>query len=461
MLTRLTRRLFSTSGPSVSPLQRAIASKPGDGTPFFPDVEKIKYEGPDSLNPLAFKHYNPEEVIEGKKMKDWMRFSVVYWHTFRGTGSDPFGGGTLHRHWDDGSNSVDNALRRVDAAFEFMSKLGVEYYAFHDRDVAPEGRDLVESNKNLDTIVAKLGEKQKETGIKLLWGTANLFSHPRYACGGGTNPDYNVYAYAAAQVKKAMEVTYKLGGVNYVFWGGREGYSSLLNTNVRKELDNAAHFFRMAVEHKKDLGAKFQLLIEPKPREPMKHQYDYDVQTVMAFLQHYGLQDHYKMNVEPNHTTLAGHDFVHDILVASQYGVLGSVDANTGDELLGWDTDQFLTDVKRATAIMGVIMEQGGLAPGGLNFDAKVRRESTTLADMFIAHISSMDTFARGLRIAAKIRADGHFKRMVAKRYSGFDGVDLSKMSFAKLEAHALKHGEPKPVSGQQELYEMLLNHYV
>lgn len=279
--------------------------------------------------------------------------------------------------------------------------------------------------------------------------------------GAGTNPDFHAFAYAGAQVKKAMEVTLKLGGSNYVFWGGREGYQSILNTDVRQELDHAAAFFRMAVEHKKAIGADYQLLIEPKPREPTKHQYDYDAQTVMGFLQYYGLEDHFKCNVEPNHTTLAGHDYVHDLWLASEYGMLGSVDANTGDELLGWDTDQFLTDFRRAALVMRIVLKQGGLAPGGLNFDAKVRRESTNLEDMFIAHISSMDALARGLRVAAAIREDGHLDGLVAKRYSSFDGVDLSALTFEDLAAKVAKDGEPKAQSGQQEMYEMLLNHYL
>jgi xylose isomerase len=444
------------SGSSVAVARRAMSSKA-----YFPTVSAIRYEGADSLNPLSFKHYNAKETVAGKTMAEWLRFSVSYWHTFRGTGADPFGTQTLFRHWDDGSSSVENALTRVEAAFEFMTKLGVEYYAFHDRDVAPEGRDLKETNANLDRIVDSLEKHQKATGVKLLWGTANLFTNPRYACGGGTNPDFNIYAYAGAQVKKAMDATLRLGGENYVFWGGREGYQSLLNTDVKKELDNMAALLRAAVDYKKKIGAKYQMLIEPKPREPMKHQYDYDAQTVMGFLQHYGLDKEFKVNIEPNHTTLAGHEYVHDIHVSSKYGYLGSIDANTGDELLGWDTDQFMTDVRKTTAIMQVVLDQGGLAPGGLNFDAKVRRESNTLEDLFIAHISSMDAFAKGLKIAAKINKDGHFKKMLHERYATFDKHDMSKMSLDKLEAHALKHGEPKIPSGKQEVYEMLLNHYV
>jgi xylose isomerase len=373
------------------------------------------------MNPLAFKHYNPKEVVHGRTMEDWCRFSVCYWHTFRGLGADPFGGQTLFRPWDDGTNSVDNALRRVDAAFEFFTKLGVPYYTWHDVDVSPQEDTLAGSNKNFDKVADYLEKKQKETGVKLLWGTANLFSHWRFAQGASTSPDAHVFAYASAQVKKAMEVTHRLGGENYVFWGGREGYQSILNTNVRRELDHLARFLHMAVEHKKSIGATYQLLIEPKPREPTKHQYDYDAQTVIGFLKHYGLDAHYKLNIEPNHTTLAGHSYEHDLLVSSKYGMLGSVDSNTGDELLGWDTDQFPMDVKKALLTMLIAIEQGGFQPGGLNFDCKVRRESTDLEDMFIGHVGAMDTFARGLKGAAKLKADGHMDKWLKERYSSFD----------------------------------------
>lgn len=436
------------------------------GSEVFKGIGKVQYEGPESMNPLAFKYYQPSKTVLGKSMKDWCRFSVCYWHTFRGTGSDPFGSQTLFRHWDDGSNSIDNALRRVDAAFEFMQKLSVEYYTFHDCDVSPPGSDLRSTNANLDKIAEHLQQQQSATGIKLLWGTANLFSHPRYANGAATSPDAHVYAYAAAQVKKAMEVTHRLGGENYVFWGGREGYQSLWNTNIRRELDHFARFLSMAVEHKKSIGATYQLLIEPKPREPTKHQYDYDAQTVIGFLKHYGLDRDYKLNIEPNHTTLAGHQYEHDIVVASKYGYLGSIDANTGDELLGWDTDQFPTDVKKALGVMRAVVEQGGLAPGGLNFDAKVRRESTDLEDMFIAHIGAMDTFARALLAVERMKKDGVLDKMLKERYASFDSgvgseVEHGKTSFAALEQYVLQNGEAKPKSGKQEQFEMLVNHYV
>lgn len=339
------------------------------------------------------------------------------------------------------------------------------FYTFHDVDVAPQGATLAESNKNLDKVADKLEAKQKETGVKLLWGTANLFSHWRYAQGASTSPDAHVMAYASAQVKKAMEVTHRLGGVNYVFWGGREGYQSILNTNVRRELDHMARFLHMAVEHKKALGATYQLLIEPKPREPTKHQYDYDSQTVIGFLKHYGLEQHFKVNIEPNHTTLAGHNYEHDIWVASKYGFLGSIDSNTGDPLLGWDTDQFPMNVKEALLTMWIVLEQGGLQPGGLNFDCKVRRESTDLADMFIGHVGAMDTFAKGLKGAAQMKKDGTWDKMLKERYSSFDKgigqkIEAGQTSFKDLEEYIHKNGEAKRFSGQQELYEVLLNKY-
>lgn len=398
-------------------------------------------------------------------MEDWCRFAVCYWHTFRGTGADPFGGQTLHRPFDDMSNTVENALRRADAAFEFFTKLGVPYYTFHDADVSPAGASLAESNKNLDRVADHLEAKQKETGVKLLWGTANLFSHARYTQGASTNPDAHVFAYAGAQVKKAMEVTHRLGGENYVFWGGREGFQSILNTNVRRELDHMARFLHMAVEHKKALGAKYQLLIEPKPREPTKHQYDYDAQTVYGFLKHYGLEAHYKVNIEPNHTTLAGHAHEHDLMMSSKYGYLGSIDANTGDENSGWDTDQFPMDVKKALLTMWIVIEQGGLQPGGLNFDAKVRRESTDLEDHFIGHIGAMDTFARGLKGAAKLKEEGVLDKMLKERYASFDSgigakIETGSVSFKDLEEYVHKAGEPKRISGKQELWEVLINRY-
>ena len=435
-------------------------------TQYF-DVPKIKYEGPQSKNPLAFRHYNPEEMIEGKTMKDHLRFAVAWWHTFCGTGSDPFGPGCAVRPWDDGSNSLDMALRKVDVAFEFMEKLGVPFYCFHDRDVAPEGKDLRESNKNLDAVVAKLKDAQARTGIKLLWGTANLFSNKRFVHGASTSCNADVFAYAAAQVKKAMEVTKELGGVNYVFWGGREGYMSLLNTQLRRELDNLGRFLSMAVDYRNKIGLDAQFLIEPKPKEPTTHQYDSDCAACMAFLKTYGLEKEFKFNIETNHATLAGHSMGHELTYASSYGMLGSVDANRGDELLGWDTDQFPTNLYTNAQVMLAILGQGGLGRGGLNFDAKVRRDSFEPVDLFYAHVGAMDSFAHGLKIAAEIRKDGVLKEMTDKRYASWEsgvGVQISEGSanFETLEKYMLEKGEVSPnVSGRQELFELVLNRYI
>jgi len=433
---------------------------------FFPQIQKIKYEGPSSKNPLAFKYYNADEVILGKPMKEWLRFSVAYWHTWRGTGADMFGSSTQQRSWDDGTESLENALKRVHVNFEFLQKLGVDYFCFHDRDIAPEGKTLEESNKNLDAVAALIKKKVDETGIKVLWGTANLFSAPRYMNGASTNPDSHVFAYAAAQVKKCLEVSKDLGAENYVFWGGREGYFSLLNTNMKKELDHLAAFLKMAADYKKEIGFNAQFLIEPKPREPTKHQYDYDSATVIGFLKTYGLDKDFKLNIENNHATLAGHTFEHELTLASAYGMLGSIDANTGDTLLGWDTDQFPTDHKSTTLAMQVVVNQGGLAPGGLNFDAKLRRESTDDEDLFIAHVSGMDTWARALRTVAQLKQDGVMEGMVADRYSSYNSgigaqIENGSTNFRELEKYALEHGEPKVVSGKQEKYEQLLNSYV
>lgn len=433
----------------------------------FPDIAKIGYEGAGSKNPLAFKHYNPAEVVDGRTMRDHLRFSVVYWHTFRNRLSDPFGVGTAIRPWDDGSESVDNAQRRARVAFEFIEKLGAPFYAFHDRDVAPEGKNLTETNKNLDAVVKVLKEEQKRTGIKLLWGTACLFAHPRYAHGAATSCNADVFAYAAAQVKKALEVTHELGGAGYVFWGGREGYSSLLNTNVKRELDHLAKFLHMAVDYKKQIGFKGQFYIEPKPKEPTKHQYDSDAAACLNFLREYDLLPHLKLNIETNHATLAGHTMQHELEVAGAAGALGSIDANTGDELLGWDTDQFPTDVYLATKVMLTVLKYGGFTTGGVNFDAKVRRESFEPIDLFHAHIGGMDTFARGLKIAAAIRKDGRLGDFVKERYSSWDSgigaqIESGKSSFKNLEAYILEKGEAAPnASGRQEFLENLINEFI
>ncbi|MFO0870580.1 MAG: xylose isomerase [Pirellulales bacterium] len=431
------------------------------------DVERIEYEGPQSKNPLAFRWYNPEEVVEGKTMRDHMRFSVVYWHTFRGTGSDPFGAGTMHRPWDDGSQSVENACRRARVAFEFMEKLQAPYYAFHDRDVAPEGATLAESHRHFDAVVKVLKEEQQRTGIKLLWGTANLFSHPRYMHGAATSCNADVFAYAASQVKKCLEVTKELGGENYVFWGGREGYQNLFNTDMRRELDHLGRFFHLAVDYARQIGFDGTFLIEPKPKEPTKHQYDSDAAACINFLRSYGLTERFKLNIETNHATLAGHTMMHELDYAGFQGMLGSIDANTGDLMLGWDTDQFPTNIYLTTEIMLVLLKYGGLAPGGVNFDAKVRRESFEPIDLFHAHIGGMDAFARGLKIAAAIRADGELANFVRQRYSSWDSgigaeIEAGRATLASLEAYMLAQGEVRPnQSGRQEMLENLINRYL
>lgn len=434
---------------------------------FFADVPKIPYEGPKSTNPLSFRHYNADEVVEGKTMRDHLRFSVAYWHTMRGTGADPFGPGCAVRPWEDGTDSVDMAVKRVRVAFEFMEKLGAPFYCFHDRDVAPEGASLEETNANFDRVVKALKEEQQRTGIKLLWGTANLFSNRRFVHGAATSCNADVFAYAAAQVKKALEVTKELGGENYVFWGGREGYMNLLNTDLKRELDHLARFFHLAVDYKKQIGFTGQFLIEPKPKEPTTHQYDFDAAACVAFLRTYGLADNFKLNVETNHATLAGHTMAHELTYASSYGMLGSIDANRGDLLLGWDTDQFPTDLYLTTACMLVILEQGGLNPGGVNFDAKVRRESFEPVDLFHAHIGGMDAFAQGLKLAARIRADGVLRDFVKQRYASWDTgigkqIEDGQVGFGQLEQYMLKKGDVSPnVSGRQEMLENVLNRYL
>jgi xylose isomerase len=433
----------------------------------FPNIPVIGYEGPQSKNPLAFKHYNAAEVVEGRTMKEWLRFSVVYWHTFRNRLADQFGAGTAVRPWDDGTESIANAQNRARVAFEFIEKLGAPFYAFHDRDVAPEGATLKESNRNLDAVAKVLKAEQKRTGIKLLWGTACLFAHPRYAHGAATSCNADVFAYAAAQVKKALEVTHELGGEGYVFWGGREGYSTLLNTNMKRELDHLAKFLHMAVDYKKKIGFKGQFYIEPKPKEPTKHQYDSDAAACLNFLREYDLIDHLKLNLETNHATLAGHTMQHEMEVAAAADALGSIDANTGDPLLGWDTDQFPTDLYLTSQCMLTILNMGGLTTGGVNFDSKVRRESFEPVDLFYAHIGGMDAFARGLKIAAAIRKDGRLAAFVKERYSSYDAgmgarIERGKADFTELEAYMLKKGEAAPnASGRQEMLENLINEFI
>lgn len=438
-----------------------------DSMSAFPGIPHIPYEGPESKNPLAFKYYNADEIVDGRTMRDHLRFSVAYWHAFRGMGADPFGAGTMLRPWDDGSNSLDNALRRVDVAFEFIEKLGAPFYCFHDRDIAPEGGSLAESNRNLDRVVQALKEAQQRTGIRLLWGTACLFTHPRYVHGAATSPNAEVFAHAAAQVKKAIEVTHELGGAGYTFWGGREGYSTLWNTDMKRELDHLARFLHMAVEHKKAIGFQGQFYIEPKPKEPTRHQYDSDAAACLNFLREYDLLEHFKLNLETNHATLAGHTMMHEIEVAISAGALGSIDANTGDELIGWDTDQFPTNVYLTTAIMLGVLKMGGFTTGGLNFDAKVRRESFEPVDLFYAHIGGMDAFARGLKAAVALRADGRIAQIVKERYASWDSglgaeIEAGKHNFESLELVALS--QPDPVqrgSGRQELIENILNEFI
>jgi len=433
----------------------------------FPHIAQIQFEGPSSRNPLAFKHYNATEVVAGKTMRDHLRFAVVYWHTFRGTGSDPFGAGTMLRPWDDGTASVANAQNRARVAFEFIEKLGAPYYCWHDRDVAPEGGTLAESNKNLDAVATVLKEEQRRTGIKLLWGTANLFSHPRYVHGASTSCNAEVFAFAAAQVKKALEVTHELGGEGYTFWGGREGYQTLLNTDMKREQEHLARFLHLAVTHKKKIGFKGQFYIEPKPKEPTKHQYDSDAAACLNFLREFDLLPHFKLNIETNHATLAGHSMQHELEVAGAAGALGSIDANTGDELLGWDTDQFPTNIYLTTYTMLTVLKYGGFKTGGVNFDAKVRRESFEPVDLFYAHIGGMDAFARGLKIASAIQKDGRLAKFVQQRYASWDTgigkkIESGKATLKEIEAHILKSGEVTPnTSGRQEFLENLINDFL
>jgi xylose isomerase len=434
---------------------------------FFPGISRIQYEGPASKNPLAFKHYNPEELVAGKPMKDHLRFSVTYWHTIRGHLADMFGAGTAVRPWEDGTDSMKMAETRVRVAFEFLEKLGAPFYAFHDRDVAPEGKSLRETNRNLDAIVKVLKEEQQRTGVQLLWGTACLFAHPRFAHGAATSCNADVFAYAAAQVKKAIEVTHTLEGAGYVFWGGREGYSTLLNTDLKREMDHLGRFLHLAVAHKKAIGFKGQFYIEPKPKEPTKHQYDSDAAACLNFLRQYDLLGDFRLNLETNHATLAGHTMQHELEVAIAAGALGSIDANTGDMMLGWDTDQFPTSVYLTTEIMLSILGMGGLKTGGTNFDAKVRRESFEPVDLFYAHIGGMDAFARGLKIAAAIRKDGRLADFVKQRYSSWDSgigakIEAGKAKFKDLEAYMLQKGDAtRNTSGRQEFLENLINEFI
>lgn len=432
---------------------------------YFSAISKIQFEGPSSTNPFAFKHYNPDEKIGGKTMEETLRFAVAYWHTFTFEGNDPFGVGTMLRPWDHLSG-MDQAKVRVEAAFEFFEKLDVPYFCFHDVDIAPEGNTLAETYKNLDEIVAMLKEYMKTSKTKLLWNTANNFTNPRWLHGAATAPNADIFAYAAAKVKKGLEMAKELGAENYVFWGGREGYETLLNTDMKLELDNLGRFFHMALDYAKEIGFAGQFLIEPKPKEPTKHQYDFDVATGLAFLQKYDLAAHFKFNVEANHATLAGHTFEHELRTARINGMLGSVDANQGDMLLGWDTDEFPTDLYSTTLAMYEILLNGGLGSGGLNFDAKVRRGSFEAEDLFHAHIAGMDSFAIGLKVANRLLEDKVFEDFIAERYESYTkGIGLEivqgKTNFHQLEQHALSLRDIRNTSGRHERLRAILNQYL
>lgn len=432
---------------------------------YFESVNKVSYEGKDSKNPLAFKYYNPEELVGGKTMKEQLRFSVAYWHTFTADGTDPFGAATMQRSWNK-YDGMDLAKARVEAAFQLFEKLGVPFFAFHDRDIAPEGNTLKETNKNLDVIVSMIQEYMKTSNVKLLWNTANMFTNPRFVHGAATSCNADVFAYAAAQVKKGLETAKELGAENYVFWGGREGYETLLNTNLKLELDNLARFMHMAVDYAKEIGFIGQFLIEPKPKEPTTHQYDTDAATTISFLRQYGLDNHFKLNLEANHATLAGHTFEHELRVARVQGFLGSVDANQGDPLLGWDTDEFPTDLYSTTLAMYEILQNGGLGSGGLNFDAKVRRGSFEQEDLVYAHVAGMDAFARGLKVAHKLLEDRVLENIIDERYSSFkEGIGLEivegRANFHTLEQYALQNPNITNKSGRQERLKGILNQYI
>jgi len=433
---------------------------------FFPGISPIQYEGLESDNPLAFKAYDADRVVGKKTMRDHLRFSICYWHTFCADGNDPFGPGTRAYPWKEKRDPMAAAEDKLDAAFEFFTKMGVPYFCFHDRDMAPEGGSVAESERNLQHMVELAKQRQAETGIKLLWGTANVFSHPRYMNGASTNPDFDVVAHAGAQVKAAIDATVALGGENYVFWGGREGYSSLFNTDTRQELDHLARFLEMARDYGRSLGFKGTFLIEPKPMEPMHHQYDADAQTVIGFLRHYGLDTDFKVNVEANHATLAGHSFAHELQMCTDAGLLGSIDANRGNPQNGWDTDQFPTDLYDAVHAMLILLRDGGFKSGGLNFDAKVRRESTDPEDLFVAHIGGIDTFARGLLIAQEILEKSPLVEFRKERYASFGkgqgrAFAAGELTLDDLRNHAARNGEPKQISGKQEWVENIINDYI
>jgi len=432
---------------------------------YFKGIGQIKFEGPTSKNPLAFKWYDANKVVGGKTMKDHLRFAVAYWHTFCGEGGDPFGPGTINYEWNRAKDPMDLAKEKLDAAFEFISKLGVSFYCFHDTDLVGDG-SVFEIEKRLAIITEIAKKKQAESGINLLWGTANVFSNPRYMNGASTNPDFAVLTNAAVQVKNAIDATIALGGTGYVFWGGREGYMSLHNTDMKRELEHMGKFLTLARDYGRAKGFKGTFFIEPKPMEPSKHQYDVDAQTVIGFLKQYGLEKDFKLNIEVNHATLAQHTMEHELRVAADAGMLGSIDANKGDYQNGWDTDEFPTSITETTLAMLEVLQAGGFTHGGINFDAKTRRNSTDLEDIFIGHISGMDTFARALVIADKILADGDYLKMRKARYASFDSgkgaeYEQGKLNFEDLYNIAKEIGEPKQISGKQELYEQLINLYI
>ncbi len=434
-------------------------------TKYFNMVRKVKYEGPNSKNPLAFKQYNANEIVLGRPMKEYLRFAMSWWHTLGARGEDQFGGPTMDRPWC-ASDLMKQAKKKVDAGFEFMQKLGIEYFCFHDVDIAYPTERLEDFFKALDEISDYMLEKMKGTNIKCLWGTSNMFNHKRFAHGASTSCNADVFAYSAACVKKAIDITKKLGGENYVFWGGREGYETLLNTKTELEIDNFQKFLHMAVDYAKKIGFEGQFLIEPKPKEPTKHQYDFDVQSVLAFLRKYNLEDYFKINIEANHATLAGHTFQHELNMARINNVLGSIDANQGDPLLGWDTDQFPTNVYDATLAMYEVILNGGLNKGGLNFDAKVRRESFELDDLLIAYIAGMDTFAKGLKTAAKLYEDKVLENFKDMRYASYNtgiGLDIrnGKTDFESLSKYALNNDQIENKSGRQEMLESIVNQYI
>lgn len=433
---------------------------------YFKGIGKIKFEGRESGNPLAFKFYDENKIIAGKSLKEHLRYATAYWHTFCGTGGDPFGPGTKNFLWDEGSDVLVKAKQKMDAAFEFFTKLGTPYYCFHDTDLVDEGNTILEYEKNLQSIVAYAKEKQAASGVKLLWGTANVFSNPRYMNGASTNPDFAAITFAGTQVKNALDATIALGGENYVFWGGREGYMSLLNTDMKRELDHLARFLHMAKDYARKNGFNGPFLIEPKPMEPTKHQYDYDTATVIGFLKNYGLDKDFKLNIEVNHATLAGHTFQHELQTAYDNKLFCSIDANRGDYQNGWDTDQFPIDLYELMEAMIVIIQGGGFTTGGINFDAKARRNSTDLEDIFIAHIAGMDTFARAFMLAHDMLEKSPLLKMKKERYASFDAGDGAKfekgeLSLEDLRKLAIQNGEPKMISGKQELYESILNQYI